>query len=491
MSVVYVLSKDGKPLMPTTRCGHVRILLKTKKARVVQTVPFVIRLNYETEDIVQSLVIGMDPGRTNIGMAVVRENGECVFSAQVHTRNKRIPKLMKSRKQYRQAHRRLKRRCKRQRRAKRCGTVVKTNNGIIERILPGCKEPILCKSIRNKEARFNNRKRPVGWLTPTANQLLQTHYHAVQKVMAFLPIAEIVLELNRFAFMQMDNPKITRKQYQRGPLFEKGSVKAAVSEMQDGKCLLCKKPIEHYHHVMPRNKNGSNTLTNIVGLCAKHHEKVHTDSKVKERLLTKTAGLHKKYHALSVLNQIIPRLTIELSQLAPTSVTTDKDTSDFRKDHGIEKDHHLDAYCIACSTLEKIKPQPPKEHHTMLQFRRHDRQACHQCNEKRIYMLDGKKVAVNRHKAFEQTDDSLEEYRKQPNACVDRLKVKHIPPIYKRKDRIMPGAIFRVNGKRKVMTASKGLHNGIPDYYTFADGTKATPKKCELLAYNQGLCFTE
>ena len=55
----------------------------------------------------------------------------------------------------------------------------------------------------------------------------------------------------------------------------------------------------------------------------------------------------------------------------------------------------------------------------------------------------------------------------------------------------MPGTIFRVNGKKKVMTASKGLYNGIPDYYTFADGTKATPKKCELLAYNQGLCFTE
>ena len=24
MSTVYVLNKDGKPLMPTTRCGHVR-----------------------------------------------------------------------------------------------------------------------------------------------------------------------------------------------------------------------------------------------------------------------------------------------------------------------------------------------------------------------------------------------------------------------------------------------------------------------------------
>lgn len=32
MSTVYVLNKDGKPLMPTTRCGHVRHLLKEQKA---------------------------------------------------------------------------------------------------------------------------------------------------------------------------------------------------------------------------------------------------------------------------------------------------------------------------------------------------------------------------------------------------------------------------------------------------------------------------
>ncbi len=39
---VYIISKDGKPLMPTTRYGHVRWLLKQKKARVVGTDSFVI-----------------------------------------------------------------------------------------------------------------------------------------------------------------------------------------------------------------------------------------------------------------------------------------------------------------------------------------------------------------------------------------------------------------------------------------------------------------
>lgn len=40
MSTIYVLNKDGKPLMPTTRGGHVRHLLKEQKARVVRTKPF-------------------------------------------------------------------------------------------------------------------------------------------------------------------------------------------------------------------------------------------------------------------------------------------------------------------------------------------------------------------------------------------------------------------------------------------------------------------
>lgn len=39
MNIVYVLNKDGKPLMATTRGGRVRYLLKEKKARVVSTTP--------------------------------------------------------------------------------------------------------------------------------------------------------------------------------------------------------------------------------------------------------------------------------------------------------------------------------------------------------------------------------------------------------------------------------------------------------------------
>ena len=53
--LVYVQNKDGKPLMPTTRCGRVRRLLKAGKAVVVEQIPFTIRLCYDTTDYVQPI----------------------------------------------------------------------------------------------------------------------------------------------------------------------------------------------------------------------------------------------------------------------------------------------------------------------------------------------------------------------------------------------------------------------------------------------------
>lgn len=153
--------------------------------------------------------------------------------------------------------------------------------------------------------------------------------------------------------MRLDNPNIQKWQYQQGPLYKKESLESAVSEIQEHHCLFCKKPIDHYHHVVPQHKNGSNTIGNIVGLCAKHHDLVHKDSAWEKKLAKKSTGLYKKYGALGVLNQIIPTLTNELSSLFPkhSFVTNGKSTYDYRAAHGVSKDHWLDAYCIACSVL--------------------------------------------------------------------------------------------------------------------------------------------
>ena len=511
MSTVYVLNKDGKPLMPTTRCWHVRRLLKEQKARVVTSKPFTIQLLYETNDVVQPLYLGIDPGRTNIGVAAVKTDGTAVFTAHLETRNKEIPKLMQGRKKARRARRTNGRRCRRQRRAKANGTISKKcvkqttaqngsvskrakEIGVIKRHLPGCEKELLCIGIKNKEAKFSNRTRPEGWLTPTANQLLQTHINLVKKIQKFLPISDVVLEINKFAFMQLDNPNIQKWQYQQGPLYQKASLEEAVSEMQEHHCLFCKKPIAHYHHVVPQSENGSNTIGNIVGLCTKHHDLVHKDATWQKKLAKKKTGLNKKYGALSVLNQIIPALTKELSSLFPKHffATNGKSTYDYRAAHGVSKDHWLDAYCIACSVLandvcdSNINSHVPYE---LKQFRRHDRRALHKENMSRVYTLNGKSVATNRHKAIKQTTDSLEEFRQRQPNDVYKLKVKEHHPEYRNPKRNFPGCVFLVGKHTHVVQGTSGSHNSKADGYYDTNGNSYSSGKCKFVAKNKGIVF--
>ena len=84
--MVYVLSKDGKPLMP---CSNViaRLLLKQGKAKVRKRQPFTIKLNYETTNYTQNLTLGVDTGSGTLGTAVARDNGEVVYLSEITVRN--------------------------------------------------------------------------------------------------------------------------------------------------------------------------------------------------------------------------------------------------------------------------------------------------------------------------------------------------------------------------------------------------------------------
>ena len=497
--VVYILNSEGRALMPTKRCNRVRMLLKEKKAIVVRKSPFTIQLLYETTEFTQPIRLGIDAGRTNIGLCAVREDGTSLLTVQVETRNKEVPKLMADRKAYRQQHRKLKRRDKRRRRARSAKTVSKETP--ILRLLPQCDEPIVCHDIKNKEAKFNNRRRPSGWLIPTASHLLQTHVRLVDIICSLLPITDIVIELNRFAFMAMDNPNIQKWQYQRGKLYKKKSKESAISEMQEEHCIFCKQAIEHYHHIVPKHKGGSNTIDNIAGLCTKHHDLVHKEQEWTTKLANKKAGLNKKYGALSVLNQIIPYFLNEMEAKFPSHcyVITGRDTKQYREDNQIRKDHYLDAYCIASSTMA-TKPLPPnkKDLHLIKQFRRHDRQCCHKQMVNRNYYLENKLVATNRHKAIEQKSDSLEEFRVKLNELytsievsriLSKLKVKEHHPQYKDRERMMPGSMFLYNGKPYVLHHSDGRHNGLPDYYIDTDGNKHRANRCIFIKNNTGIVW--
>ena len=504
ITYIYVLGSDGKPQMPTKRKRHVKRLLNAGKARIVEKVPFTIQLKYSNTPALQPVLLAEDPGRTNIGTAALSPFGDLLFSAVVETRNKEIKTLMANRKAHRQASRRGERKA-RQRLARKYSTMIKT--GMRMRKLPQYAEDsfVCCKVIRNTEARFCNRKRRPGWITPTVNQLVQTHVNLVRKIGHYLPISDVAIEVNRFAFMQMENPEISGLDFQNGPLNGFHDIKAAIREQQNGKCLMCKNEIAHFHHIIPKSKGGSDTLQNQAGLCMKCHAKVHTNQNFKTRLEKKKAGLLKKYGALSALNQAIPFICKQLVEeygAGHVYFCTGKKTSLIRTSLGYEKSkdnqlHEVDAYCIALAALGVEGMKLPDFHQTyhIKQFRRQDRSNINHQTE-RSYYLGKQKVATNRKPRFEQTGDALSDWyekqvhvvgKKKADRMLGALTVKKSARAYNTLDRIMPGTVFVYQGERYVMS---GQITGGKYFRAYGDTkTNYAVSKCYIARKNEGLVF--
>ena len=486
MTYVYVLSRSGRPLMPTARCGHVRILLKEKKARVVCGRPFTVQLLYDTDEAEPYLYGGTDPGRTNIGNAVVTEDGECVYRDKVETRNDEVAKGMSDRKKNRQARRRGER-LVRKRRAKRCGTLsTKLGSG---RLIPGTKKPTLVKDIINQEARFRNRKKR-QLITPSVKQLVDTHLNHVDQIRKILPVKGWCLEANRFAFMKLEDGSVRGIDFQNGRLKGYASVDDFVYERQKGKCFCCGAPIEHYHHVKEQNDNGFDGPENKVGLCNSCHTKIHIGE-----LELDVEGFGKKYQALSVLNQAIPYIYLGLVERFDEEnvfICAGYDTKEIREAAGLDKDHDIDALCIASMATGVIPKQPEEQAFSVKQYRRHDRAKINNQPE-RTYKLDGKTVARNRKPRIDQKGFALSEwYEKQvslrgrieADRMLSRLKVRKSYRRYNNLYRVMPGAIVRHDGRIEVMERQQ--NNG---YYFNLRCGRIKASECEILHHNAGLVY--
>ena len=91
--MVYVISKDNKPLMP---CENVvaRLLLKQGKAKCIKRTPFTIKLLYKTTEYTQDLILGIDTGSRKVGSAVVNNKNEVIYVSEVEIRNDITDKMI-------------------------------------------------------------------------------------------------------------------------------------------------------------------------------------------------------------------------------------------------------------------------------------------------------------------------------------------------------------------------------------------------------------
>lgn len=105
--MVYVLNQNGQPLMPTENHAKVRILLKSKKAKVIKRCPFTIQLLYDSTDYTQNISLGVDAGSKHIGLSATTKD-KVLFESDVELRND-IVSLLATRRQNRRARRSRKR----------------------------------------------------------------------------------------------------------------------------------------------------------------------------------------------------------------------------------------------------------------------------------------------------------------------------------------------------------------------------------------------
>lgn len=492
--------------MPTTRHGYIRRLIRDKQALVVRDLPFTVTLydNQVPHPETQPLILAIDPGRT-IGAAVVTSDGTPIFLGEFKIRSDKIPDLMKKRAQSRRS-RRQHRRDKRKRRAKQAGTTFdeerkfhlqgRNSDG-------GPFNPLTCKDIKPKIARFNNRERSDKWLTPTARHLLQSHIQVIDYICKLLPISHIILEYAQFDIQKINNPEIQGEEYQQGRMLGTLNVKQFVLERDRHLCQRCRKKSQkklHVHHVIWVEHGGADTPENLVTLCLECHDLVHHNPATNQKLQEKFKGMKKRYIHTTLLNTILPFLYryLQFSEIS-VSKTYGYITKYFRKEWKIDKSHVLDAYVMAV----KKAGVEPKDYKNVsifkfMQFRRHKRNLVSRTEDRKYYATqNGKLVCVAKNRGPGRTGQndkpSLEQYRNEHSEYT--ISVLAVGSRGKGKKAMIdktvtwnPGDVVRYHGQRKVLkgTRSKGKELGF-----VGEKDYVKTKECQLLYKNTGLVCIE
>ena len=106
---IFVLNKEGEPMMPTTRPGRMRHLLNDGKAVIVKHRPFTIQLLYNSPNYRQPIEFCCDTGDHHIGVSLKSEAKEYLsdeyrpleMEKQRHDDCRKLRKTRRSKKRYR------------------------------------------------------------------------------------------------------------------------------------------------------------------------------------------------------------------------------------------------------------------------------------------------------------------------------------------------------------------------------------------------------
>jgi len=323
--MVYVLSVDGKPLMPTTP-AKARILLKQKKAIVKTVKPFTIQLTYKTKtEYIQPITLGVDSGYLNIGFSAITNKKE-LASGEV-----KLLQGIKERLHERSTYRKIRR-----------------------------------QRLRYRKARWNNRvsTKKEGWLAPSIQHKLDSHIRSIDSICKILPITKIIVEVANFDIQKIKNPNISGIEYQQGEQLGFWNVREYVFHRDGHKCQNpnCKNkdknPALEVHHIIFQENGGSDRPDNLITLCTQCHIPAnHKEGGFLYDWQTTKPKLQgfKDATFMSIVRwYLVNQLKEKYNNV---EFTYGYITKNHRVSNKIEKTHYNDAFCIAKGiNQERIKP---------------------------------------------------------------------------------------------------------------------------------------
>lgn len=337
--MVYILSKNGKPIMPTENHAKVRLLLKYGKAKVIKRTPFTIQLLSLSKTYKQNITLGIDAGSKYVGMSATTEKKE-LFLAELRPRND-VVELLSTRRENRSTRRNRK--------------------------------------TRHRKARFNNRvhSKHKGWLAPSVEVKIWNHIQGINIVNKILPLTIIRVEtaefdLQRLKAMEEGKPLPVGKDYQLGEQYDYYNTRQYVLHRDGYKCACCgakdakKKEVKFHVHHLESRKTGGNAPSNLITLCESCHKLYHIGKlelpvkkrKIKSMRDATFMGIMRKT-LMKRLKNMFPNIKVK--------ETIGYITKYWREHKNIKKSHINDAFVIAknleAKRLDKSFLIIPKRQH--------------------------------------------------------------------------------------------------------------------------------
>lgn len=316
--MVFVLNKNKKPLNPC-HPAKARKLLKQGKAVVHKKYPFTIRLKELKEDDKNDneYRLKIDYGSRHTGFAIIKNNKEVVWLAEIHHKTN-IKKKMDDRRAFRRRRRN--------------------------------------KNLRYRKPRFNNRKRKQGWMPPTMQSKIDNIKTWVERLNKLCPLTHISYENAKFDTQLMRNPEISGKEYQQGTLLGY-EVREYLLEKFKRKCVYCGKtdiPLE-IEHIIPKSRGGTNRIDNLTIACRNCNQEKGNKTATEFGFPNVQKQALKTLKDAAIVNITRWRVYETLIDTGlPVECGTGARTKMNRIKLNLPKTHYYDACCVGVSTPENL-----------------------------------------------------------------------------------------------------------------------------------------